>query len=147
MLTDAHVLLLLNICYILFILRVVGQIYVYFKGPSWLPEFNDWYSGTISYKAVLGWQAYMVTLSTLGVIDMQYLYGLFNFRFFIVSSPYLIVLSYLYFGGMIFRYIWTMVRKPERRWFKGTIPIWAHMIFAAYCYSLATLILANYGGT
>jgi len=135
---------ILEVCFFLFLVRVFGHIYVYYKSPVWLPPFDHWYSGTISYRAVAAWQTYMVSISAAGVLDVRFKLGLFSHEFWVSICPAMIVISYLYFGGMIFRYIWTMVRKPERRWFKRTIPIWAHMVTAVYVYCLSKLILAMY---
>ena len=41
----------------------------------------------------------------------------------------------LYFAGMVFRYVITMIRRPERRWFGGTIPIIFHSIVAAFLWT------------
>ena len=42
--------------------------------------------------------------------------------------------SYIYFCGMVLRYVITMTLYPERRWFVGTIPIFFHFVLAGYLY-------------
>ena len=44
--------------------------------------------------------------------------------------------SYLDAFGTVVRYAVTMVRDPELRWFTGTIPIWFHLVLAAFLYTL-----------
>lgn len=39
--------------------------------------------------------------------------------------------SYGYFGALVVRYIVRMIRRPDQRWFGGTIPIVFHSIVAA----------------
>jgi hypothetical protein len=43
--------------------------------------------------------------------------------------------SYVYFGGMVLRYIIWMWRRPDQRWFGGTIPIIFHSFVAAFLYT------------
>lgn len=40
------------------------------------------------------------------------------------------------FLAMVVRYGWTMTARPELRWFTGTIPIWFHMVLAAFLFTL-----------
>jgi hypothetical protein len=40
--------------------------------------------------------------------------------------------SYLYFAAMVARYIVRMARRPDQRWFGGTIPIIFHSIVALF---------------
>ena len=134
----------MEICSVLFLARVFGHIYVLYRSPSWLPPFDHWYSGTISYRSVFITQMCMLSIGLFGLLDVWYVLGIFGHPFWRAICPTMIVLCYIYFGGMIFRYIWTMARKPERRWFKRTIPIWAHMLVAIYNYCLCHFILATY---
>ena len=43
--------------------------------------------------------------------------------------------SYVYFGGMVVRYIIRMTRRPDQRWFGGTIPIIFHSFVAAFLFT------------
>ena len=46
--------------------------------------------------------------------------------------------SYLYFGGMVLRYVIWMWRRPDQRWFGGTIPIIFHCVVAAFLFTFGT---------
>ncbi|MGH7166571.1 MAG: hypothetical protein ACREIS_13725, partial [Nitrospiraceae bacterium] len=49
---------------------------------------------------------------------------------------FLVWFSYAYAGSMMLRYVITMGLYPERRWFRGTIPIVFHLVLAAYLFVL-----------
>jgi hypothetical protein len=42
------------------------------------------------------------------------------------------VLATIYAGAMVVRYAVRMARRPEERWFGGTIPIVFHLVLASY---------------
>jgi hypothetical protein len=46
--------------------------------------------------------------------------------------------SYLYFGAMILRYVVRMTRRPDQRWFGGTIPIIFHSVVAAFLWTFGS---------
>lgn len=47
---------------------------------------------------------------------------------------FLLWFSYLYFGGMIVRYMVSIALHPERQWFGGTIPIFFHLVLATFIF-------------
>ena len=53
-------------------------------------------------------------------------------------SKYVLWFSYLYFGGMVLRYVIWMWRRPDQRWFGGTIPIIFHCVVAAFLFTFGT---------
>ena len=50
----------------------------------------------------------------------------------------LVVFSALYAGAMVIRYVVRMARRPDARWFGGTIPIVFHLVLATYVYALGS---------
>ena len=40
-------------CVILFMFRVLGQVYVALYAPRWLPPLREWYSGLLPYYPLL----------------------------------------------------------------------------------------------
>lgn len=106
--------------------------------PSWLPAWEEWYSGLMPYPLLLPVQLLLV--AGMAVINHQNATrrGRFN-----VESPrarrWLRTLATIYFGAMVLRYVLTMVMTPEMRWPHGTIPIVFHCVLAGY---LAVLGLA-----
>jgi len=128
------------ICTALLIARVLGQLIVAIAAPKWLPPMEAWQSGLVPYPALLASQALVLTLMVWISIDLSAGRG-----FWSVPMPILgaVVLAWsgLYFSAMIVRYLRRMIRRPDQRWFGGTIPIVFHSIVAAFqcafaCYHL-----------
>jgi hypothetical protein len=120
---------------LLFALRVLGQLAVVLFQPAWLPPFERWYSGLMPYPLLLPTQVIMIVVMIKVVADVARGAG-----FFAALGPrigrFLIWGSYAYAAGMAIRYVLTMSLHPELRWFTGTIPIWFHLVLAAFLYTL-----------
>ena len=116
---------------ILFLLRVAGQVIVVLFHPTWLPPMAEWYSGLLPYPYLL--PAQILILALMVSIDRSFSTGTGPF---VLPRPrmgrWLMTASYLYFGGMVVRYIVSMTLHPERRWLGGTIPIVFHCVLATY---------------
>jgi hypothetical protein len=114
--------------------RVVGQVIVYLYAPRWLPPMEEWQSGLLPYPVLLASQAIVLTFMTLICVDFVRAHG-----FFVAPHPrgglFSVWFAALYFAGMVVRYIVTMSRRPERRWFGGTIPIIFHSVVAAFLWT------------
>lgn len=114
--------------------RVAGQLLVYLYAPRWLPPMDEWQSGLLPYPVLLASQAVVLTFMALICRDFARGHG-----FFVAPHPRGGVFSgwfaYVYFGGMVVRYIVTMTVRPERRWFGGTIPIVFHSFVAAFLWT------------
>ena len=117
----------------LFLLRILGQVQVAFRGLTWLPPMSEWFSGLIPYPELLTSQILILMFMTLVSYDNARREGLFY-----VQSPrkqkVLARLSAIYFLMMLSRYIIQMLLVPESRWFGGTIPIIFHFVLAGYIY-------------
>ena len=117
----------------LFFLRVLGQFLVWRRRRSWLPPMEQWQSGLLPYPVLLGSQAAILSLQT--TLDVQSLRGDVPLG---VPRPRLGrligAISAVYFGSMVFRYVYSMRRFPERRWFGKTIPIIFHGVLATYLF-------------
>ena len=111
--------------------RVIGQLIVATRAPKWLPPMDEWQSGLLPYPVLLAAQTIVITLMMWISADFSRAAG-----FWVDPHPRLglaaLWWSYLYFGAMVARYGIRMVRRPEQRWFGGTIPIVFHMIVAAF---------------
>jgi len=119
----------------LFLLRVVGQLYVRLRRPAWLPPTEEW--NLTPYRLLL--PAQIGILGVMAWLDVELSRG--------AGTPVdprpwlgeaLLVFSYVYAGGMAVRYIVRMARRPRQRWFGGTIPIVFHCVLAAYVYVLGS---------
>ena len=119
----------------LFALRVGGQALVAVRAPAWLPPMQDW--NLVPYRVLLPIQ--LVILGVMAWIDATFSTG---------SGPpverseafgwFLVGFSAVYAGAMGVRYAVRMRRRPEARWFGGTIPITFHLVLATYLYTLGS---------
>lgn len=119
----------------LFAVRVVGQVVVALRRPSWLPPMDDW--NLVAYRLLL--PAQLAILAAMTWIDAS---------FSASSGPAvdrseafgwaLVVFSALYAGAMVIRYVVRMATRPNARWFGGTIPIVFHLVLATYVYALGS---------
>ena len=119
----------------LFAVRVVGQVLVAVRSPSWLPPMSEW--NLVPYRLLL--PAQLAILGVMSWIDAS---------FSTSSGPpveraevfgwLLIAFSAVYAGAMVARYVVRMWRRPAARWFGGTIPIVFHLVLATYLYALGS---------
>jgi hypothetical protein len=119
----------------LFTARVSGQALVAFLGVGFLPPMEQWYSGLMPYSILLPTQLAMIVVMAVIVRDVARGTGTFSVPRRRAGPP-LVWLSYLYALSMAVRYVVTMTLYPERRWFGHTIPIWFHLVLAAFVYTL-----------
>jgi hypothetical protein len=134
----SHSSLILAVCTVLFALRVFGQILVVLWTPRWLPSNEHWYSGLMPYRYLLPSQLALLAVMIVITVDVYRDGGLFAADWWDRAALYLAVLSWLYFGSMVVRYIVTMWLRPEFRWFRRTIPIWFHMVLAVGLWAFAS---------
>ena len=117
----------------LFCLRVAGQALVAAFAVPFLPPMQQWYSGVMPYPILLPVQILIIALLAKVATDFTRRRG-----FFVVPrrtmGRFLEWFSYLYWGGMVMRYVVTMTLHPERRWFGGTIPIFFHCVLATFLF-------------
>jgi uncharacterized protein len=119
---------------LLLFLRVIGQIAVVLRAPKWLPPMDQWQSGLLPYPVLLFGQAIVLTLMVWIGADFWRREGIFV-RPYPGRAGYVLWFSYLYFGGMVVRYIVWMWRRPDQRWLGGTIPIIFHSVVAAFLFT------------
>ena len=122
---------------VLLVARVAGQLMVATAAPKWLPPMEQWQSGLLPYPVLVAGQSVVLTLMIWITIDFAQGAG-----FWLAPHPVLglaaLWWSYLYFGAMVVRYIRRMARRPDQRWFGGTIPIIFHSFVAAFQWTFAT---------
>jgi hypothetical protein len=121
------------LCTALFILRVGGQILVALRPRRWLPPMEQW--NLIPYPILLPIQLVLIVI-------MIWINTAFSQSFWVSIAKnqgidnFLIVFSAVYANVMILRYAVRMGRRPDQRWFGGTIPIVFHFVLAFYLYLL-----------
>ena len=123
----------------LFFLRVVGQFLVANRKARFLPPMEQWQSGLLPYPVLLFFQGLILALQA--AIGAQARRGQ---GALVVERPRFGRLvrrfSVAYFAGMVARYVISMTRFPERRWFGKTIPIIFHCLLATYLYVYARVV-------
>ncbi len=128
-----------------FFLRVLGQVLVAFFQVDFLPPMAEWYSGLLPYPVLLPIQLLILVVQAKVSLDIWRDSG-----FFAIRRPragkVLCRFSYVYFAGMVLRYVLTMSIYPERRWFTGTVPIFFHWVLAAYLFVLGRFQVWADGG-
>jgi hypothetical protein len=127
----------LTICTVLLLLRVVGQIIVVSRAPRWLPPMEQWQSGLLPYPVLLAGQIVVLIVMTWICVDFTSSAGMFVEPRWPAGGRAILWFSYLYFAGMVVRYIIWMARRPDQRWFGGTIPIIFHCVVAAFLFTFA----------
>lgn len=120
---------------VLLVFRVLGQIIVAVRAPAWLPPMDQWQSGLLPYPLLLCGQIVVLTLMIWMSIDVTRGTGYFIDPRRPEMGRAIVGFSYVYFGSMVARYIIWMWRRPDQRWFGGTIPIIFHSFVAAFLYT------------
>ncbi len=115
----------------LFVLRVAAQLAIAVGFGSFLPPWEEWFSGTLAYPPLLASQ--IAIILTFGKIatDLTRGRGFFAIPRRRLGSA-LIALGSLYAAVMVVRYAVRMSLYPLERWSGGSIPIFFHWILAAF---------------
>jgi hypothetical protein len=123
--------LVLVLLTVLFLGRVASQVAVARRAPAWLPPMTHW--NLLPYRYLLPIQ--LVFLAVMGVVSVAFLDGS---RDGLLTEPReavgaaVVAASGVYAGAMAVRYVVRMRRRPDQRWFGGTIPIVFHWVLAAF---------------
>lgn len=121
---------------VLLLMRVIGQIVVVLCAPRWLPPMHQWQSGLLPYPVLLFGQTVVLTLMIW--VSRDFSRGSGTFLHPPSGIPAAVaVFSYVYLGGMIVRYIIWMTRRPDQRWFGGTIPMIFHCVVATFLWTFS----------
>ena len=128
---------LLWICQTLFLARVLGQVYVAFRGVDWLPAMEEWYSGLLPYTELLTSQIVILMLMTVVNYCHSVGSGVFIARR-AGSRKTLVILSAIYATVLVLRYVIGQITQPENGLFHHAIPISLHFVLAFYLYLLSS---------
>ena len=124
----------------LFVLRVGGQMLVAVSPQSWLPPMEQW--NLVPYPILLPIQ--LVFIAVMIWIDLAFTW---ETGISIATNPgfgrFLITFSAVYALAMPIRYVIRMSRRPDQRWFGGTIPMVFHIVLASYLYILGGFYAAT----
>lgn len=124
----------------LFVLRVAGQVLVAIRPQRWLPPMEQW--NLVPYPILLPIQ--LVFIAVMLWIDMSFTSnaGIATMASVDVGN-FLIAFSTVYAMSMVIRYALRMRRRPDQRWFGGTIPIVFHIVLASYLYVLGVFYVST----
>jgi uncharacterized protein len=125
----------LTACTVLLFLRVIGQIVVVWRAPGWLPPMEQWQSGLLPYPVLLLGQIIVLTLMTWICVDFLRGAGRFVEPRWPNAGNVFVWVGCVYFSGMMVRYVIWMWRRPDQRWFGGTIPIIFHSVVAVFLFA------------
>src|SRR5207244_1206821 len=114
----------------LFCGRVFGQLLVALFSVRFLPPMEEWFSGTLAYRPLLGSQILIILLYGKVALDFTRCRGFFTRRSRSLSYG-LLLFGALYLGVMLIRYAIRMSLYPHERWTGGSIPIFFHWILAS----------------
>jgi hypothetical protein len=120
---------------LLFLLRVAGQVLVRVRHPAWLPPTEQW--NLTPYSLLL--PAQLLILALMAWIDLNFAQA----NGFWVDARAGLGHGLLWFASayacaMGVRYVVRMSRRPEQRWFGGTIPIVFHWVLASFLFVLGS---------
>jgi len=117
--------------WLLFCLRVLGQILVMYAGVSFLPRKEEWFSGLMPYPELLGSQVILVLLYGKAWFDLLAGRGWFA-RPSATFGAGLLKFGCTYLAVMILRYVLRMGLYPRERWVGGCIPIFFHWVLSLF---------------
>jgi len=112
----------------LFCARVSGQLIQFFFSFSFLPSFEEFHSGTMSYVRLFFFQVVIILFYLRTCIRMSRGTIVVNR----IKGKRLLILGIMYASVMITRYILRMAMFPTERWFGGCIPIFFHIVLASF---------------
>ncbi len=124
----------------LFVLRVAGQVLVAIRPQRWLPPMAQW--NLVPYPILLPIQ--LVFIVVMVWIDLSFTLntGISTARNTDIGR-FLIAFCAVYAMAMPIRYALRMRRRPDQRWFGGTIPMVFHLVLASYLFTLGSFYAAG----
>lgn len=114
--------------YTLFIFRVSAQFIQKYYAFAFLPQFESWYSGALSYPWLLLSQ--IVIIAVLTVVLKNFYSGQVSAKYGL--GIFLTVSGALYFGLMVFRLIAGLTFASHHPWLGATIPAIFHIVLASF---------------
>lgn len=118
-----NTILILNSLFILFVLRVLGQLLVLFVSIPFLPPFREWYSELIPYPVLLTSQILVIILLAKVCMDLYAKKGYFYTKHGWFLKP-LLYFSIIYFLVMFGRFLV----------FGLSIPVVFHWVLATFAF-------------
>lgn len=124
--------ILLWVLLTLFCFRVSAQLIQFFFPVTFLPSFNAWQSGTLSYASLVVFQFMIIALYLRICLRVSGGKSVANKK----TGTRLLVLGSTYAFVMVTRYVIKMSLYPTERWFGGCLPIVFHIVLASFLITL-----------
>ena len=115
----------------LFVVRVAAQLLIALGGGSFLPPWEEWFSGALGYPPLLASQIVIILVFGRIAVDVTRGRGVF-------AAPRrgaavaLLTGGSVYLAVMAIRYAIRMTLYPPERWSGGSIPIFFHWVLAGF---------------
>lgn len=126
--SQRHYFYCLLILYCLFVFRVSAQFIQQYAPVNFLPPFEHWYSGTLSYHWLLLSQLIIIVILTITLKKFYVAQVSANQRW----GKILISVGIIYFCSMMFRLIAGLTFAQHHPWLGATIPAIFHMVLACF---------------
>ena len=124
-----------------FAARVLGQLLVAVARPRWLPPMEAWFSGLLAYPILLTVQVVLILAMATIALGVGTGWPVPVTPGASVGGA-LVASAYAYAATMVLRYAVRMSRRPDQRWFGGTIPIVFHLVLAAWLFVLGSYLVS-----
>lgn len=112
----------------IFIFRVLAQLSLTMFDIPFLPPFEAWYSGVLSYRQLLASQVFIIML--MAFVALRFSLGIVKAKRWLGLS--LLTLGSLYFSIMIVRLLIGIADISEIIWFNRPIPSFFHLVLATF---------------
>ena len=114
---------------VLFLARVLGQIFAATLAPSWLPPMRRWYSGLMPYRYLVPTQIVFLVIMTAMTVSVAHESAPLGVEAPAVGT-WVIGASFVYALAMVVRSVRYARTPPDRR--GVLIPIVFHFVLAAF---------------
>ena len=115
-------------CYVLFIFRVTAQLIQKFYNLPFLPEFDAWHSGALTYPSLLASQILIIGIMTWVIAG--FVSGRVLVRY--TLGVWLLMLGGIYFLVMVFRLMAGFTFATDHSWLGAPIPAFFHIVLALF---------------
>lgn len=115
----------------LFVARVAAQLLIALGGGTFLPPWEEWFSGALGYPPLLASQIAIILIYGRIAVDVTRGRGVFALprrR----AAVALLAGGSVYLAVMALRYAIRMTLYPPERWSGGSIPIFFHWVLAGF---------------
>jgi len=118
----------LFVLFVLFVLRVIAQLIQKLNSVSFLPPFEKWQSGALSYWWLLFFQVLIIVVLGLTIRGFARQSTVPNRKF----GKWVIAFGFIYLITMAFRLFAAVTFAANHPWFGAKIPAFFHIVLASF---------------